>query len=222
MYKIFALLPSLPYNCSLRGAAPRSNDTARALQQEAVTPAVFTLPPPLGRGGRAALGLTHSVLRGVAPLKVTCYNYTVYLLGGNAAMPTGIYKRHSLLERFLAKVTISSIDKCWNWQGAVASGYGYIGVGYKSIPAHRVSYELFVGPIPKGNEIDHTCINKLCVNPKHLEPVPPKENHKRWMHIVGAAEISRRNTYASQIAAILRTERARRNNARLNTSTSKI
>ena len=67
--KNLALLPILPYNCSLRGTAPRSNGMTRALQQEAVTPAVFTLPPPLGRGGRAALGSTPTVLRGVAPLR---------------------------------------------------------------------------------------------------------------------------------------------------------
>jgi hypothetical protein len=34
--------------------------------------------------------------------------------------------------------------------------------------AHRVSYEHYVGPIPKGLEIDHLCRVRHCVNPAHL------------------------------------------------------
>lgn len=42
--------------------------------------------------------------------------------------------------------------------------------------AHRVSYEMFVGPIPDGMQIDHLCRNRGCVNPKHLEAVSQREN----------------------------------------------
>ena len=42
-----------------------------------------------------------------------------------------------------------------------------------------VSYELHVGPIPKGLTVDHTCRNRRCVNPNHMEIVTQKENNAR-------------------------------------------
>jgi hypothetical protein len=64
---------------------------------------------------------------------------------------------------------------CWEWQLACSGGYGKIG----RRGAHRVYYERFVGPIPKGHELDHLCRNTLCVNPEHLEPVLGIENVRR-------------------------------------------
>lgn len=45
--------------------------------------------------------------------------------------------------------------------------------------AHRVAYEIHVGPIPDGLEIDHLCRVRCCVNPDHLEPVTHRENMRR-------------------------------------------
>ena len=45
--------------------------------------------------------------------------------------------------------------------------------------AHRVSYEMFIGPIPKGLTIDHLCETTDCVNPRHLEAVPHLINIQR-------------------------------------------
>lgn len=44
---------------------------------------------------------------------------------------------------------------------------------------HRVYYEMYVGPIPAGMQIDHLCRNRGCVNPEHLEVVTARENIMR-------------------------------------------
>jgi hypothetical protein len=90
-----------------------------------------------------------------------------------------------LLKRF-EKRTVKSASNCWDWIGTKnETGYGKIVVGWKENNqpvhrfAHRVSYELFVGLIPTGLEIDHLCRNHGCVNPNHLEAVTHKENVRR-------------------------------------------
>ena len=72
-----------------------------------------------------------------------------------------------MLSRFLKKFTKTS--GCWEWNGYIRKdGYANFRVGDKKLNAHRVAYELFVGPIPDGMEIDHLCYNRKCVNPDHL------------------------------------------------------
>lgn len=82
--------------------------------------------------------------------------------------------------RFLSRVRTEP-DGCWLWTGYVtATGYGRVAVpGRRKLYAHRVSYELHVGPIPVGLTLDHLCRNKLCVRPDHLEPVTLAENIRR-------------------------------------------
>jgi hypothetical protein len=58
--------------------------------------------------------------------------------------------------------------------------------------AHRLSYELYVGPIPRGLQIDHLCRNRRCVKPTHLEAVTHQENFIRGAHL--SATTCRTNT----------------------------
>ncbi len=72
---------------------------------------------------------------------------------------------------------------CWLWTASLNKwGYGqlYAGSlnGKRLTPfiAHRFSYQLNVGPIPEGLDLDHLCRVRSCVNPDHLEPVTRREN----------------------------------------------
>jgi hypothetical protein len=69
---------------------------------------------------------------------------------------------------------------CWLWSGPHnPEGYGRLYAAGAQHYAHRLAYELLVGPIPEGLEIDHLCQNPGCCNPKHLEPVTHAENQRR-------------------------------------------
>jgi hypothetical protein len=80
---------------------------------------------------------------------------------------------------------VDKTENCWNWTGwTYQHGYGgfYFGGGAAAKVngyAHRFSYELHVGPIPEGLEIDHLCRNKRCVRWDHLEAVSHAENQRR-------------------------------------------
>ena len=76
---------------------------------------------------------------------------------------------------------------CWQWCGAQShNGYGYCSVKYYGTSRpHRFTYELIVGKIPDGLQLDHLCKNKLCVNPVHLEPVTLQENVLRSDNYIG-------------------------------------
>lgn len=83
-----------------------------------------------------------------------------------------------LPERIAQKIALEG--ECWAWTGAhIRGGYGQVRFDGKPQSAHRVVYELLVGPIPNGLEIDHLCRNRSCVNPAHLEPVTHDENMAR-------------------------------------------
>lgn len=69
-------------------------------------------------------------------------------------------------------------DDCWEWTGAhIRKGYGMIrDANMENRLAHRVMYELFVGPIPEGMNICHICDNPKCVNPNHLYAATQSQN----------------------------------------------
>lgn len=75
---------------------------------------------------------------------------------------------------------INKTNTCWLWMGShTVAGYGIVMRKGRIIYAHRVSYEMVNGPIPKGLEIDHMCNTPVCVNPAHLRAVTHRENIMR-------------------------------------------
>lgn len=82
----------------------------------------------------------------------------------------------SIVDRFWTNV--SKTETCWLWSGAKKEprrsqpiGYGRIVLSYEPLRqayAHRISWEIHHGPIPKGKQVLHDCDNPPCVNPNHL------------------------------------------------------
>ena len=104
--------------------------------------------------------------------------------------------RGTPLERFNSKYRVTDAG-CWLWTATLNNvGYGHFGFGGggKLVLAHRWAYLTFIGPIPEGLELDHTCNVRHCVNPAHLEPVTHAENQAR-------AKERRRARRVAQVAA---------------------
>lgn len=91
---------------------------------------------------------------------------------------------YQLPDPILNKVTWRLSTGCWEWVGAVGKdGYGKTVHGDKPgvvVPAHRRVWREANGDWPPdGLVLDHTCDNKRCVNPGHLEPVTHAVNVQR-------------------------------------------
>lgn len=86
-------------------------------------------------------------------------------------------------ERFYFYLHKGAEGGCWIWGGALNDGgYGVFrlsGSDGAMTRVHRFAYELLVGPIPEGLELDHTCRIHPCANPAHLEPTTQKVNTLR-------------------------------------------
>jgi len=89
-----------------------------------------------------------------------------------------------LAERLIANSVIAEHGDCWLWTGRTRRGYGAINIRdedgtHRTRQAHRVAYELWIGPIPSGHTVEHTCRQTLCINPGHFEALTNQENAAR-------------------------------------------
>jgi hypothetical protein len=113
----------------------------------------------------------------------------------------------ALTGQYQRRVPLDLWQPCWPWRGEITmEGYGRLTIDGAQKYSHRLSYQLHVGPIPRGWEIDHACHDegcndterlcphRACWNPAHLQAVSSRENSKRGNHPLHA--IARRQQCA--------------------------
>jgi len=140
-----------------------------------------------------------------------------------------------LPERFWSKCVPEPNTGCWLWLAALSNKkYGFYKMATGSTRAHKVAYEVLVGPVPDGLVLDHRrCDTPSCVNPDHLEPKTDGENIRRSSRYCGNrthcksgheftpenTRLEQRRTYVCRICRRCRyissiTDNARRRSAR--------
>ena len=88
------------------------------------------------------------------------------------------------------------VGDCWIWQGRTdSSGYPIVQIARRRRSLHRIVATVIGGEEPGFRPVHHTCANRQCVNPVHLQIVQPHEN---------TAEMLERNYYLARIAELER------------------
>lgn len=114
---------------------------------------------------------------------------------------------------------------CLTWTARKEFGYGRFFWEGKTRRAHRVAYEVPVGPIPDGLQPDHLCRNRACVNVEHLELVTSQENTRRGVslaaqraqrtHCPAGHEYTPENTYVQPTSGQRRCRTCKRHRDRV-------
>lgn len=118
-------------------------------------------------------------------------------------------KEKTIIQKRIIKYTkIDEKTGCWIWVGGKRNknqNYGVLFFNKRSAYAHRLSYEVFIGPIENGLDCCHTCDREECVNPGHIwigthqenliDCVIKKRHHQaKKTHCIRGHEFTKKNT----------------------------
>lgn len=103
------------------------------------------------------------------------------------------------IKRWLLWKTVQNPNGCWDFIGGTVTGYGLFRYRGENKLAHRVSYELFIGPIPEGMYICHHCDRHGCINPTHLFAGTQKDNVRDMMAKGRANQAKGENTGSAKL-----------------------
>lgn len=133
----------------------------------------------------------------------------------------------SAAERFHCYVDHGGPDDCWPWLAATNhKGYGlFLVTRGRSTSAHRFAYELANGSIPANRQVHHTCENKACMNPAHMQLLTPSEHsmisnapRRKQTHCKRGHPLTPENVYdypGVRMCKVCAQQRARERHARL-------
>jgi len=83
------------------------------------------------------------------------------------------------LRRITNNIVVDPDTQCWNWiKSCSSSGYGQLTENGKYWNTHVYSWVLHNGPLPAGHLVRHSCHNKKCCNPAHLQSGTHQDNWK--------------------------------------------
>lgn len=99
----------------------------------------------------------------------------------HVALGIGIARKMAILRAIFARCTQQG--SCLVWTGPHSGtgrggSYGRFSFEGRTTAVHRTVYEVVYGPIPGHKQVDHSCKNRLCCNPKHLRHMTHKQNQK--------------------------------------------
>jgi hypothetical protein len=137
-------------------------------------PSKVTTPWACPHCGREFFPYTHQVTRGkVLYCSRPCFNANFPTTAAETRFWLKVNKNGPLPER------APDLGPCWVWTGGVdGGGYGQFRLRSRvpMVKAHRLAWELIVGPVPDGLWVLHKCDNPPCCHPGHLFVGTPSDN----------------------------------------------